>query len=256
MKHYYILLEELRKRIINDEKTSKLGIGNTKDWKQREYELLAQAIGRAIEVSPLPDSQKKELGFTISVTTLERIFKHGYNFGNSIDKRQEKTLSKLCIYLGYSSFAEYQTQFNNVKQSENEILQLLIDANQAEFNAYKLLPKINSKELALYFHEESPAFKRILHILQLNVKRNWIISEPSNPSYQRVLSLEVVSKTENKIEIRTRENWYLRWFDVNNENYPFIYDELNHQFYQLLKKNGAWKIELNHYETTNTNFAV
>lgn len=255
MKHYSLLLEEIRTRIINDEKTSKLGIGASKNWKQREYELLANAIGQSVEDSTLLQTEKDKLGLTISVTTLERIFKHGYKFGNSIDKRQEKTLSKLCIYLGHHSFAEFQAQFDNRSRTENDILQLLLSGNQAEFNAYKNLPEIDLSELELYYHREGPAFKRVEHLLQLNAKRHWVLSDPKNPSYHRILAFEIVSKSDTEMEIKTRENWYLRWFHTVDKNNPFIYDELNTQFYLLSLKGGKWKVELNHYETKNTTYS-
>lgn len=228
-------------------------------WKQGEFEFLSDKIATVIEYSSLlTDKDRLELGTTISVSTLERIFKHGYDVPTPIDKRRLKTLDKLCIFNGYKDWHVYM---NNKKELVKHLIEgetpfvfeIVQKGLNAEYAAYKMLPKLDTSEISKYFWEEGAAFKRIVNIIQIHTQKNRIINNEFNPSSFEILDIKLGHLSETKAEIITREYWYLRWHDSVKGEDSYIYDELNEQYYLLEKRNGIWKIKINYYPSGDKN---
>ncbi len=248
-----IIFEKLKRITLSNSHLEKLNLPKSiKLWRQGDFELLAASIAQVLQDSSLlSEDDKRELGINISVSTLERIFKHGYTIPVSIDARRLKTLNKLCIYNGYIDWLAFAAQYiDEVKAEENaDIIDCVSQALTAEFAAYKRLPNVENDELLKYFVQDGPAYKRIFHILNLHVQKKWVINNALNPSHYELLESKVIRYGEQEAEVHTREYWYLRWYAMELNDYPFIYDELNNQFYLLEKHNGVWKVKINHYKS-------
>ena len=249
---------ELKNAILKSPQLKKIGFfpDQVEDWKQNDFVLLSNTIAKELgKANHISQSLKNSNGTTISVSTLERIFKHGYSLKTPIEARKIKTLNKLCWFLGHESWGAFIENNNNTtatKLKESNFIEnidaFLSKALQAEFDAYLNLPKIETERLLKYFLESGPAYRRIYHVLNLHVSKSWTISTDHNPSYFEVLHQEISSQSEDIIELKTREYWYLRWHETRRpERDALIYDKLNEQYYRIEKKEGVWRISINFY---------
>ncbi len=223
------------------------------DWTQSQFSLMSKFIETKIDQSKLVEERyKNEIGRTISISTLERIFKHGYLIPAKLDQRRLKTLNKLCLFCNYINWYDFVDQKKqevnfNINDEYQTILEVVEKAVAAEYRSYQRLPELDSKSLEKYFSTDGPAFKRIFHILQLHISKGWIVSNKWNPSTYQIIESKVTKLDKNIAEVNSKEYWYLRWFDPKINDYPTIYDQLNQQYYLLEKKAGLWKVKINHY---------
>jgi len=128
------------------------------------------------------------------------------------------------------------------------ILDAVKKAIQAEFSAYKALPKMQLREIDKYFTMTGSARKRIEHVLNDHRKRKWVISNSLNPSTCELLDIRLNKIEENRAIVVTEEYVYLKWFDLKKSSYSYIYNEKNKQTYILVKgKRGRWKVDANIY---------
>jgi hypothetical protein len=130
---------------------------------------------------------------------------------------------------------------------KEQILSVVINGIQAEFAAYKSLPKIKMNKVDKCFTKTGSARKRIVHLLKRHEKRRWVINNQLNPSTYELLEIKLNKLEENRSIVSTEEYWYLRWFDLNEFSYMNIYNEKNKQTYILVKDKGKWKIDANIY---------
>jgi len=217
-------------------------------WKQSDYEMLSKEINHILEKTTLvSDRIKQALGTTISVSTLERVFKYGYELEISPDRRKIKTLDKLCIFIGYESWEAYCEFSQNNQISQEELTIFVKGALKAEFDAYKKLPIIDDSSLKKYFINDGSAFLRIRSMLDRISNRKWIITNKLNPSCFDLIRLNIKQQNAQTIHLETEEYWYLRWFDPTDKKYTYIYNQLNSQFYILENSSKGWKIKLNYY---------
>jgi len=255
MSNLLYFFNHLKESVLESSKVQKLLFPeNLKEWKQNDFVVLSQTIGKTLEeANHISPSLKLNTGTTISVSTLERIFKHGYELGTPIELRKIKTLNKLCWFIEYKSWEDF-IEKNHSDLDEKKIAlpfkikDFMFEALSAEFQAYKDLPNIDTKNLLKYFHEGGPGYKRIFHILNLSLSKNWSINSNHNPSDFDILNIKILTSSETMIELETREYWYLRWHSRREPNVEkLIYDKLNKQYYRIEKKEGQWKISINFY---------
>jgi len=218
-------------------------------WKQGDYELLAKKINHTLETTTLiSDQTKQSLGTTISVSTLERVFKYGYELEVSPDKRKIKTLDKLCIFIGYECWEAYSLFTQQNQLSKAELLTFTKNALQAEFDVYKKLPTIDDSFLEEYFFTDGSAYLRIRSMLDRISNKKWILTNKLNPSTFELIELNIIQQNAQTIHFETQEYWYLRWYDTIEKKYTYIYNQLNTQFYILENSSKGWKIKLNYYD--------
>lgn len=181
----------------------------------------------------------------ISCSTLERIFKYGYQLPNPIDKRRLNTLNKLSLCLRYDDFSTYSHELNN--NLNVDFKQLILDANIAEFSIYKNLPKLDFTYLLPYFVKNGPAYNQIYKVAHKLFKKQISLKDDKNPSYFEILEVETLKKEKETVRIKTKECWYLKW-DSKDENADIkYYNNNNTQLYLLNKTKQGWKINVNHY---------
>lgn len=193
----------------------------------------------------------EEYGGSISISTLERFLKHGYS-ANLSDSRTINTLNKLSRYVGYKSWNTYikgKKRKYKLKYSslEEKLADVVRNANDAEFNAYKTLPEIQTGELEKYLDIEGTAYKRILNILVRHSKKKWVINNDRNPSGYKCYKILIKSINKNEAIIKTREYWYLRWYSLTENKYRKIYNIENEQTWTLAFDGNSWKVSDTYY---------
>lgn len=158
------------------------------------------------------------------------------------------------LYVDFRNRSMFQRSFIKLLDTllptgfTEQVLSVVKNAIQAEFNAYKKLPKINLKDLDKYFTKTGSARARIVHLLNRHKVRGWVINNPLNPSTSELLDIKLKKVESNKATVTTEEYWYLRWFDVNTSKYSRIYNEKNIQTYILVDEGkGEWRVDVNIY---------
>lgn len=139
------------------------------------------------------------------------------------------------------------------RNQENEVRKIIENANRAQFEAYKALPEINTKDLRKYYTDKGSALKVIEDILKRSSKLKRVINLPAdNPSYYTVYEINILKQEEDKILAESKEHWYLRWYNIESDKYEKKYDETNTQLYILRKEKDQWKIDANDFTGTAT----
>lgn len=252
MDYNKLLLEHLKQSLYKHRLTSQIGLSKNQYWKQSHYKTFAKALNTFLE-SKLSSEQQKTLGTTISVSTLERIFKHGYTIPSPIDGRRLKTLDKLSIVLGHNNWNAFSNAYlQSIKSpfSAQDVKQLIQNALQAEFDAYKNIPKIDASALEQYFVPNGSALKKILATLETVKSKNHTLQNKNNPSTFELLEVQLKEEIENEIIVTTREYWYLSWYHPKRKRYDYGYNVVNEQIYILTKTGNNWKIRVNIYNAT------
>ena len=122
------------------------------------------------------------------------------------------------------------------------------NAIAAEISAYRHLPSIYTREIDRCFTVGGSARRRIVNLLHERKKRNWVISNPLNPSTHELLEIRLTKVQGDKATVETEEYCYLRWYGLNESKYQYIYNEKNRQTY-LLKRatTGKWRVDADIY---------
>jgi hypothetical protein len=246
MINYEDTLRLLRNRIkekLEDELPVLRGlIGN---WQRRHYRLIADKISQNLRESK--ESGEKNANTRVSVSTLLRLFKYGYILNTPTDARTINVLNKLCLYIGYSDWAEFLNGRNMLFDNRFDIAEFINKACASEFNAYSKLPIVFTEGIEKFFMKNSSAYNRINNLLYLHSEKKWVINNERNPSTYEILDVQLVKARKNYLVVRTEEYWYLRWYSLIQKKYVFIYDKKNFQDYKLVKEDVNWMIEMNAY---------
>jgi len=189
------------------------------------------------------DQQRMGNDVTVSASTLKRLYKYGYDLKK--DRRAMNTLDKLSLFLGYTGWDDFVNQ-KNLQFQQGSIEALLVDivtkANEAEFQAYKSLPRIETTELLKYRTAEGSGYLRIYNVLVQHSKKGWTIGNEGNPSGYTQQKVWIEKLSSSKAIVKTQEYWYLRWFELPTQLYRHIYNEQNEQTKTLELIDGHWKI--------------
>lgn len=134
------------------------------------------------------------------------------------------------------------------ERKTRELLERVVaDAIDAEFAAYRALPKIELAPLENAFVKSGGAYDRIKSLVVRHHDRRWTISNPNNPSTRRLLAIKRIELTGSKARVRTEEYWYLRWWSLKKKKYAYIYNFRNFQTYILVNNEGRWLVDTNSY---------
>jgi hypothetical protein len=161
---------------------------------------------------------------------------------------------KSKLYIDFTKRKFFDASFKKLVKDlspddfERKIFECISEGINSEFESYKKLPIVDTSKLKGFYFPDRSAYKRIYHLLKRHQKRGWVISNKNNPSTVELLEIELYSLKHNKVQVQTKEYWYLRWYDVSLKKYKQIYDKENKQLYVLEKnKKGSWKIAVNQY---------
>jgi len=170
-----------------------------------------------------------------------------------ISHKRDIEWNKFSLEKRYPSLGDYYLLVRDsrenpvdINMSRNEeiaylekIVGLCVDA---EFEAYENLPKVSMKSLLEYFYKDGAALMAVEDILKKQSKRGWVLSNPGNPSTKRLIKTKVVQFDGKSAKVRTREYWFLRWWNDIESKYKYTYRETNTQTYFLEKINGKWLV--------------
>ncbi len=247
------LIDTLKEKVIQKAQ-EEISFASIEQWNNSQYQYFSKLIADAIEKDQTNSEQQKDhFGRTISASTLKRIFKYKQAFPISLDGRQLKTLDKLSIFVGFSSWIQFQqgasSLFSSDVTDEKTFREFINGAMQAEFKTYQLLPKIDLSALNPYFLKNSAALQRIHGVLQRQKQEGSIITLFNNPSTCELVEFKIIQEEATQICIETKEYWYLRWEDQLTHQLKHIYNELNQQVYLIMKTEEGWRIKMNYYES-------
>ena len=129
-------------------------------------------------------------------------------------------------------------------------------ANDAEFAAYRNVPEADLSELEKYFDPEGSAYAKIKEAVLGNIAKKRVIHNPGNPSTHELLSISLSEINGDEALVKTREYWYIRWFDTQKKDYlDYVYKETNEQLYVLVWQRGRWRVRSNAYPPQSDNDA-
>ena len=117
---------------------------------------------------------------------------------------------------------------------------------QAEFQAYKSVPLLDTAELAEYSVVGDSCYMEVYGRLRRAIDSSWVLDNLGNPSTfsQKSVRVASVSGDETDATVTTREYWLISWFIVDKQRYrQHVYDETNKQWYHLVRIGGVWKVK-------------
>lgn len=132
------------------------------------------------------------------------------------------------------------------KEEKITIENVIFKANEIQFKAFE---KLDTLGLYKLYTKDGSAKKGIITVIDLARQNNRWISHPNNnPSCFKILDSKVLEHTDSTALVKTEEQWFLKWYDLDDERYTVSYDKRNTQYYELRKENEQWKIHNNFYE--------
>lgn len=138
----------------------------------------------------------------------------------------------------------------------SDLYETIRKANEAEFAVYRTTSNTDLARLENYFEKDASAYVNIKQIVDRSRTKNRIISNPGNPSTHEILSINLVELNGEQALVKTREYWYLRWFDTQQKEYiDYVYKETNEQYYLMVWRQGKWRIKSNAYPPESGNIA-
>jgi hypothetical protein len=235
---------------------------NFKDFTENDFRNLEKLIkDRLNEDGVLTKQQRLDLGTTVAVSTLKRIFKYGYDVEDSIEARQRKNLDKLCIYLGYKDWLQF-IGFNSENYRAGEtynahlptemeiifIMKLLNAAKRAEFQAYKSKLNRDIRELEEFYVNGDKEVMEIRELIQQKRKSNQSIDTLNNPSGFEVDCLEILMLSKSMALAAYSVAWNLWWCDVVTLQYlPQFGNATRH--YLVFRIEDRWYLDSNPFRT-------
>ncbi len=193
-------------------------------------------------------SEHADVNFSAKDVNLLKYTQNNRWKGNS---KQEKLLS---FHKSITHLERIQNDNRTYTTStESTIEQTIIGGLQAEFQAYQAIPTTENafQNLARYFCKDGGAFLKIRQTIQRLTARKWIINNQYNPSMHELISIDEMEIVKNKAFLKTKEHWYLKWFDTRINDYAYLYYVTNIQQYTLIQESGTWKIKSNIYISDN-----
>ena len=178
------------------------------------------------------------------------------------------TLRNAYIFLQNLLYADFRNE-SNFSANVNRLIYSIIPSDtisniesvvrkslKIELESYKLIPNSQAALLLLdeVFEVNSPAKKRIEEIITNHATRKWTLTNDNNPSTNDLITIDFEKIINDRAYVRTEEYWYLKWFDLNIQDYIYEYNNTNSQIYILDRVGNDyknWKIETNFYPAVN-----
>lgn len=176
--------------------------------------------------------------------------------------RRGMLLAALCVLLtltaagGFALYDFMKTRFLNPAPGQliADLYTTVRQATDAEFGAYRQAPDTDLSNLETYFDPQGSAYAKIKQAVEGSAAKKRILSNPGNPSTHELLGISLHEMNGDEAIVKTREYWYLRWFDTQkNEYIDYVYKETNEQYYVLVWRGGRWFVKSNAYPPERSN---
>ncbi|MEL6864868.1 MAG: hypothetical protein AAFP19_10625 [Bacteroidota bacterium] len=147
----------------------------------------------------------------------------------------------VCVY-------SVQCYTHSFSQTEKDFFRMRLEAaNQLEFDLYQSVPNIaDTVQLNQYFTKTGSARRGVLVNLFRAIRSSRELRMPG--SGYEILDFHYLSKTGREVRIKTKEKWYILWYNPNTDKDVRLYDEVNEQEYIFIREENKWKIQTNIYE--------
>ena len=126
---------------------------------------------------------------------------------------------------------------------EMDALTTIREANWHQMQAFKKVHETVDAEPINRFYGNVAARDLIGFLEKMNAKGTRL--EQSRSSYD-ILDMEIIEQTDERVHVRTREHWLLRWDYPHQQD--MIFDTINQHDYILLREGDRWVIEQDIYE--------
>lgn len=194
-----------------------------------------------------------EIGKTMSNILGYSVTAKDINFlKNTRNNRWKGPAKREKLHQVLSAIRKYTQKVRENCQSYQKITQIesiIENGVRAEFDLYSMSNFENPDLTTLdqWYHKDGSALKAIEERIRRLKKRNWIMSNEGNPSYYDLIEISILAIESKIINVKTKENWYLKWFGTESGQYEYLYNHCNYQEYTLIKQNSIWKISSNLY---------
>jgi hypothetical protein len=165
-----------------------------------------------------------------------------------LEKKRPLNGKKALQYLSIIVFGYVAYLVANSYYEAHLIKNAIINGNKCQFETYKKLPKLDTLQISNYYSKGSNASKSIITVLLGSQKGNRVIGQPSyNPSFYKIMDIDVLSIKNNIAIVETDEQWFLKWYDTKANRFSLSYDVQNKQLYELEKTGDKWMIVNNYF---------
>lgn len=241
------VLENLKKKIIDDDQVKNSVLGFADTWKSNHYEILSEIINERLSEKITHESEAFfSLGNSISPVTLKRIFEGQVKSTAYNDLRFLKTLEKLCIFLNYNNLNVFISIHQSQQEKSHSIENLqefelakkiILKGAELEFVQMCNTPNFDFSVFDNIIVNGSPYRKRIeLYLTKLMVPDLKLEKELSN---FEIYNYQLKTLENNLMIIDTDELWTLI-FSKDGNHFP--YHKKGQQTYYLKKIDAEWLI--------------
>lgn len=243
------VIEDLLVEINNHEKIKNSVLGKISEWRNNHYDILSQIINDALSIQIVQNTDTFfALGNSVSSITLKRLYNNQIKPSAYTDLRFNKTLDKLCIFLGYIDLNHFISENKpdksqkTVEQIDNsdlmkQLKEIVEELCRIEFIALRNLEDTTLSEFDKVLMKNTPFIKRI-KVYRANLSKIGAVFLEDQSSYQ-VYNYKIISVEEDNIVLETEEFWNIN-FKIPTGVFP--YHKRAHQLYYFKYQEGKIKI--------------
>ena len=251
------IVAKLKKKLLLHPKVNKSILSNSPIWKRSHYIFLSELIELELGESPFMTLEKKrEIGTSISHSTLQRIFSSKTEEKFTNDLRFIKTLDKFCIFLGYKNLNDFLFSVDEEEETKKEekimenetdlppdyFFTIIKQYCYEEFEYLKKLPNTDLSNLNKYCFENGPFMNRIKRNYEEFGKLDYFLSQDNNQSNYELYNFRSLTLEKEFAVISVKEFWNLHFTNEQGKKPKYISNFINTQKYFLKKINNEWKI--------------
>ncbi len=243
------VIEDLLIAINNHERIKNSILGKISEWRNNHYEILSQIINDTLLIKIEHNTDTFfALGNSVSSITLKRLYNNQIKPSAYTDLRFNKTLDKLCIFLGYIDLNHFISETKTdktqkpVEQIDNldlmkQLKEIVEELCRIEFFALRNLAGTKLVEFDKVLAKNTPYIKRA-KVYRENLSKIGAIFLEDQSNYQ-VYNYKILSVEDDSIVMETEEFWNIN-FKIPTGVFP--YHKRAHQLYYFKYQEGKIKI--------------
>ena len=254
------IVAKLKKKLLLHSKVNKSILSNSPIWKRSHYIFLSELIELELGDSPFMTLEKKrEIGTSISHSTLQRIFSSKTEEKFTNDLRFIKTLDKFCIFLGYKNLNDFLFSVDEEEETKKEekimenetdlppdyFFTIIKQYCYEEFEYLKKLPNTDLSNLNKYCFENGPFMNRIKRNYEEFGKLDYFLSQDNNQSNYELYNFRSLTLEKEFAVISVKEFWNLYFTNEQEKKTKYISHVAYHLYQMHLAKAEVLKMKEN-----------
>ena len=132
-------------------------------------------------------------------------------------------------------------------QHRTAIEAVIRNSVEQEYRAYAALPAVDTTYFSGSYTVDCDNRREIAYIILANQERGWRLRQRSS---SELIDVKVTDVDDQRATARSREKWFLIWYDPASDKDMRKYDKINNQDYTLLRTEQGWRIKANAYAGT------